>query len=51
LNVCSARFLVHDVTPNAVQRYQPARLNEKAAPNSISDEGWMLLRLCGDQCA
>lgn len=38
-----------DMTPEAVENYQTARLKEKAAPKSINEETGFLLRLLGEQ--
>jgi integrase len=42
-------WLVVEITPNVVKRYQADRLNEKAGPKTINDEVQLLLRLCGEQ--
>jgi integrase len=41
--------LVLEVTPGTVKQYQIDRLNETAAPKSVTEEVGMLLRLCGEQ--
>jgi len=45
------KYLVVEITPSVVKRYQATRLREKAGPKTINDEVQLLLRLCGEQGA
>lgn len=42
-------YLISEITPGVVRKYQTDRLGEKASPKSVNDEVGLLLRLCGDQ--